>query len=121
MALKTCDGATPPNAGDHIVTPDFAVIAWNHSIVHNQVLRRAKTSNGTLKINNRDVKQIIMPVPPGDKQQKLVMVVNAIEAQIDRLKAGLTAYERLKQSLMHDLLTGIVRVNHIYPEPVGAA
>jgi type I restriction enzyme S subunit len=98
-------------AGDHVVTPDFAVIAWNHSIVHNQVLRRAKTSNGTLKINNRDVKQIIMPVPPGDDQQKLVIVVSAIEEQIDRLKADLITYERLKQSLMHDLLTGRVRVN----------
>jgi type I restriction enzyme, S subunit len=97
--------------GDRVVTPDFAVIAWNDPIVHNQVLRRAKTSNGTLKINNRDVKQIIMPVPTPDEQQTLVEVVSGIEEQVNRLQAVLAGYEVLKRSLMHGLLTGHLRVD----------
>lgn len=92
------------------VSPGFAVLAWNHAIVHNQVLRRAKTSNGTLKINNRDVKQIVMPVPPEQDQAELVKIVASVEAQIDALTAVGVAQERLKRALMYDLLTGRVRV-----------
>jgi type I restriction enzyme S subunit len=92
------------------VTPEFAVVAWNHAVVHNQVLRRAKTSNGTLKINNRDVKQIVMPVPPEMEQAQLVKIIGGIDTQIDALTAVCVAQERLKRALMHDLLTGRVRV-----------
>lgn len=96
--------------GEHTVTPDYAVLAWNHPIVHNQIVRRAKTSNGTLKINTRDVKQIILPVPPKQAQEDLVALVAAVEAKADALKAKLIALEQLMKSLMHDLLTGTVRV-----------
>ena len=99
--------------GDHTVTPPFAVLVWNHSIVHNQVLRRAKTSNGTLKINNRDVKQIVVPVPTPQEQAVLVNVTEALDRKIDALSDVANAYEQLKRSLLHDLLTGKVRVNHL--------
>jgi len=91
--------------------PEFAVAAWNHSIVHNQILRRAKTSNGTLKINNRDVKQIVVPVPPLPEQERFVEMITAVEAKIDAAKAVKSAYEELKKSLMHDLLTGTKRID----------
>lgn len=97
--------------GDDTVLPEYAVLAWNHPIVHNQVLRRAKTSNGTLKINNRDVRQIIMPVPPTSEQQSIVELVSAVESKADALRQKLFALEQLKKSLMHDLLTGSVRVD----------
>ena len=92
------------------VSPEFAVLAWNHSIVHNQVLRRAKTSNGTLKINNRDIKQIVMPVPPEEEQAQLVKTIAGVDTQIDALAEVNVAHERLRRALMHDLLTGRVRV-----------
>jgi type I restriction enzyme, S subunit len=97
--------------GDVTVLPEYAVLAWNHPIVHNQVLRRAKTSNGTLKINNRDVRQIIMPVPATSEQQSIVELVSAVESKADALRQKLLALEQLKESLTHDLLTGSVRVD----------
>lgn len=97
--------------GENTVTPEYAVLAWNHPIVHNQILRRAKTSNGTLKINNRDVKQIIMPVPSPKEQETIVSLVAAAESKIDAMNNKLKALEQLKRSLMHDLLTGTVRVD----------
>ena len=96
--------------GDHRLLPEFAVFAWNHAIVHNQILRRAKTSNGTLKINSRDVKQVVMPAPPLKEQEKIVGLTMAVDAKIDALNAKLAALQQLKQSLLHDLLTGTVRV-----------
>lgn len=97
--------------GDDTVLPEYAVLAWNHPIIHNQVLRRAKTSNGTLKINNRDVRQIVMPVPPTVDQRRIVELVTAVEDKADALRQKLAALQQLKKSLMHDLLTGRVRVD----------
>ena len=88
----------------------FAVLAWNHATVHNQVLQRAKTSNGTLKINSRDVKQIVLPVPTEVEQAQIVRVISAVDAKRDALTWVVSAQEQLKKSLMHDLLTGRVRV-----------
>jgi type I restriction enzyme S subunit len=95
------------------VLPEFGALAWNHSIIHNQILRRAKTSNGTLKINNRDVKQIVMPVPPEAEQAMLVRITSAVEADLLALKSAESAYRQLKRALMHDLLTGRVRVKSL--------
>ena len=92
------------------ILPTFAVLVWNHSTVHNQVLRRAKTSNGTLKINNRDVKQIVLPVPPENDQVRIAAIAEVIEEKRDALMAVSASLEQLKRSLMHDLLTGKVRV-----------
>jgi type I restriction enzyme S subunit len=92
--------------GKPSIRPEFAVLAWNHPVVHNQVLRRAKTSNGTLKINNRDVRQIIMPVPPEIEQAQLVKVIAGVDAQVDALTAARVAQQQLKLALMHDLLSG---------------
>ena len=96
--------------GELTVSPEFGVLAWNHPVVHNQVLRRAKTSNGTLKINTRDVKQIVMPVPTQQEQTDLVQLVGGVDAEIEALRAVELAQQQLKCSLMHDLLTGGVRV-----------
>ncbi|KAB2929474.1 MAG: hypothetical protein F9K25_10765 [Candidatus Contendobacter sp.] len=104
------------NYGDHRLLPEFTVLTWNHAIVHNQVLRRAKTSNGTLKINNRDVKQILLPVPPLVQQEEIVDLIEAVDTKIDALTAKFTALEQVKKSLMHDLLTGKVRVGDNFPE-----
>ncbi len=95
------------------VLPDFGVLAWNHAVVHNQILRRAKTSNGTLKINSRDVAQVVMPVPTEEEQLEVCRIAKAIEVVIDSLVAVSKAQQALKNSLMHDLLTGRVRVRDI--------
>lgn len=97
--------------GDNTVSPEYGVLAWNHPIVHNQVLRRAKTSNGTLKINSRDVKQIVMPVPPRSDQLRIVELVAALDAKGSALSKKLRALEQLKKSLLHDLLTGTLRID----------
>lgn len=98
-------------SGEGSVLPEYAVLAWNHPVVHNQVLRRAKTSNGTLKINGRDVRQIVMPVPPRAQQEEVVGLSTAIDSKASSLQAKRQALQQLKQSLMHDLLTGTVRVD----------
>lgn len=98
--------------GDISVTPEYALLVWNHCVVHNQLLRRAKTSNGTLKINTRDIKQIIIPVAPRNKQDQIVSLTQVVKKKISALNEMVITQQMLKKSLMHDLLTGKVRVNH---------
>ncbi len=98
------------------VLPEFGVLAWNHAVVHNQILRRAKTSNGTLKINSRDVNQIVIPVPTIDEQVAICRGIRTIDSLTDKLVAVADAQQQLKKSLMHDLLTGSVRVGDVSKE-----
>jgi type I restriction enzyme S subunit len=106
------------NEGEPRVSAAYALLAWNHPIVHNQVLRRAKTSNGTLKINSRDVNQIILPVAPEDEQAQVVKTIGAIDELIGSLIAVGNAQAQLKRSLMYDLLSGRVRVREALKEAV---
>jgi type I restriction enzyme, S subunit len=92
------------------VLPKFAALVWNHATVHNQVLQRAKTSNGTLKINNRDVKQIMLPVPPETEQKQLIEVMAALDAVLETRGKVAAAQQELRKSLQYDLLTGRIRV-----------
>ena len=99
------------------ILPSFAVLVWNHSTVHNQLLRRAKTSNGTLKVNSSDIKHIVLPVPPESEQAEIAAIAMAIEERREALIAKCSALEQLKKSLMHDLLTGTVRVRDVPEAP----
>lgn len=95
--------------GDDGLIPDFAVLVWNHPVVHNQVLKRAQTSNGTLKINSRDVKQMVLPVPPVQEQSRLVHLNNVAASRVQALEAQAESLQLLKRGLMQALLTGRVR------------
>lgn len=92
------------------VLPHYAAVVWNHPLVHNQVLKRAKTSNGTLKINSRDVKQIVLPVPPRDQQLDILRLVSAQDTLTECLSSKVNSLIRLKRGLMQDLLTDRVCV-----------
>lgn len=99
------------SGGEGTVLPDFALLAWNHPVVHNQLLRRAKTSNGTLKINSRDVQATVLPVPPLPEQSEIVRLIAAVETKAQSLMNLASRLEVLKKSMMDDLLSGRVRIN----------
>ena len=46
-----------------LILPDFAVIQWNTPRVHRQLISRAKSTNGTWKINGQDVRAHRLRVP----------------------------------------------------------
>ena len=92
------------------VTGEYAALVWNHPLVHRQLLKRAKTSNGTLKVNNRDVKQVLVPVPSPKEQADIVAVVGAAENVVRRHVAVEQQLAVVKRGLMQVLLTGQVRV-----------
>jgi type I restriction enzyme S subunit len=73
-----------------LIDPRFACIVWNLPQVHGSLIRRAKSTNGIWKINGKDIKQHVLPVPPSAKQsqilRQLAILEDASEAAAEQRK-----------------------------------
>lgn len=66
---------------------------------------------GNPKLMNNVVAEIKVQCPPIAEQNKIASSLNSHDARIASEEAGLEKLRRVKRGLMHDLLTGRVRVN----------
>lgn len=62
-------------------------------------------------INLTTLRPLRLPIPRPEEQARIAEIVDAAEAQIIARELKLASLEQLKKSLMHDLLTGTVRVD----------
>jgi len=90
--------------------PSLFVNIWNSDVVHDQLLDRATTTNGTFKINGESVRSILLPVPGGDEQRNLANALVALDKTHRANTARLDGLVAVKTALMSVLLTGEVRV-----------
>lgn len=74
-------------------------------------LSRYIESSGVPQLNNKDLYPRWFVRAPEGQQKEIVAVISAAEQKEDALCDKLLALETLKKSLMHDLLTGTVRVD----------
>ena len=85
-----------------------------------ELLRRVTTSAGNHNINSNSIRLVQLPVPDdAESQVRIVALAEACRRHTDALRAKVVAIETLKRSLIHDLLTGRVRVRDT--EKVAAA
>lgn len=78
-----------------------------------ELLRRVTTSAGNHNINSNSIRLLRLPVPASEEEQaRIVELAAASRAHVDALRTKAGALQELKKSLMHDLLTGSVRVNN---------
>ena len=72
---------------------------------------RSLVQEGTQKnLNSAIVKDVLIPIPSSDEQQKIASILTSIDTNIEQKQTKLTQTKNLKKSLMADLLTGRVRV-----------
>lgn len=91
--------------------PAFLNTVLCSEIARRHWLARAKPAVNQASINQRDVRELLVPIPRRPAEQAdIVALVAAAERRIDALSAVLAAQRALKAALMHDLLTGLVRV-----------
>ncbi len=72
--------------------------------------------NRTTGIRNLDFskyKQIQIPLPPLPTQQKIASILSAIDEKIEAEENKKKALEELFKSLLHNLMTAKIRVNHL--------
>jgi type I restriction enzyme S subunit len=67
------------------------------------------------------LKRVRLPLPKLDRQKEVARVLDAVEELGNRCRATLEHQITLKRSLMHDLMTGRMRVPSISRETIGAA
>ena len=90
--------------------PDFVNTYLGLERGRRQLLQRVTTSAGNHNINANSIRLIRLPVPRPAEQERLAELATAFRNRCDALVAMVDALQNLKKSLMHDLLTGKVRV-----------
>ena len=91
--------------------PDFVNLYLGLERGRRELLRRVTTSAGNNNINSNSIRLLSLPVPSTeDGQRRIVSLGAACRGHVDALQSKAVALNVLKRSLMHDLLTGRVRV-----------
>ena len=100
------------------MTAGFACM-WLNSIYAKRFWNaRCATSSGLHTINQRTLKQLTLPVPSPPEQRDIASIVEQCKRFRDALAQKRAKLQALKHSLMHDLLTGKVRVGDVAEAPV---
>ncbi len=63
-----------------------------------------------LELSLRDMKKLIIPIPPQNEQQKIIAVLSSIDKEVQLERKILKKLQRQKKGLMEQLLTGKIRV-----------
>ena len=101
---------TPNESAD----PRWLAYLWNSDMVHNQLRAKAKTTSGTLKVNQHDVSTVLLPRPNLEEQLEIVRIAEALDSSYSMNRDVLAAYRHFRENLMSVLLTGELRVT---PDP----
>jgi len=95
--------------------PDF-YYHWTRKI--SSELKRRASGTTFLEISGSDFKQIKLPVPPSAEQQKIAQILDTLDTQIQKTEALIAKLEKIKEGLLHDLLTrGIDQNGQLRPTP----
>ena len=81
-----------------------------------------KTPQTTVKhLSVRDLAQLRLEVPPVDEQRLIAHILDTLDTQIQKTEALVAKLERVKEGLLHDLLTrGIDENGRLRPSPAQA-
>jgi len=90
----------------------FLVVALQSDMVQAQIQARAtKTSQPKLALAR--IKEIPIPLPPLDEQREIARILQAVDAKIAAEQAHRAALEELFKSLLHELMSGRLRLPNI--------
>ena len=95
MALR-CGEHLDPGFG-------FAVMASHRTKTYME--RRAKKAVNQASINRQDIFALPILLPPLPEQRAIAAVLDSIDEAIERTEAVIAATERLRDALLHELLT----------------
>jgi type I restriction enzyme S subunit len=90
--------------------PEFLILFLCYDRARAYWLTRAKPAVNQSSINQKDVRQLHVPVPSPDEQREIVETAGANARLLETLVMRYQVLERLKRGLTQDLLTGKRRV-----------
>ena len=68
--------------------------------------RASNAADGKFNINTQTIKSVLMPVPPLEEQQKIIVTLQACDRKISALEKEITLTNELFQALLEQLMTG---------------
>ena len=99
-----------------LLDPAFYALVVESDIAKRYFNRVAKRTTNLASTNKTQVRAFRFPVPPRlDEQQQIVAIMKASKATVSALVNKQATLSELKKSLVHDLLTGRVRVRDASP------
>ena len=99
-------------ANRKLLVPEFFAFVVESDIAKRYFNRVAKRTTNLASTNKTQVRAFEFPIPPTtDEQRDIVEVIQASKANHAGLVQKESVLSELKKSLMHDLLTGSVRVD----------
>jgi type I restriction enzyme S subunit len=93
--------------------PAFLTVVLCSEIARRHWLARAKPAVNQASVNQRDVREMPLPLPEVEEQHEVVRLISAAEIGIERLIAVSGTLQCLMKALTHDLLTGRIRVKRL--------
>jgi type I restriction enzyme, S subunit len=91
--------------------PRYFAFVVESDIAKRYFTRVAKRTTNLASTNKTQVRAFRFPLPPLDEQAQIAESMTASKAHMKALRSKLDALVQLKKSLLHDLLTGTVRLD----------
>lgn len=88
------------------IIPAFAAAQWNSAQSHRALLQVAKTTNGTYKINGKDVRNHKLWVPPREVQARIVSELDEAGMARDAVINEIRRLQELRAVLVNDAFGG---------------
>ena len=91
-------------------SPEFLAYFMNSILYYRQIRTNIKRAIGQSTLNQSDLNNIFVPLPPIEEQKEIVSILNKVDAAIELAMRYRTETIGLKKGLMQQLLTGKFRV-----------
>jgi type I restriction enzyme S subunit len=81
-------------------------------------MQRVSAGSTVLHLNVKDALKFKFDLPPVQEQTKIAQILGTLDAQIQKTEALITKLEKIKEGLLHDMLTrGIDQNGQLRPTP----
>lgn len=89
-----------------VVITAFAAEQWNAAFAHDELIQRAKSTNGIWKINGQDIRSHRLVVPPIAEQRELLDRLRTFGAATQATRREATAIDALRSSVLAGVFGG---------------
>ncbi|SEQ02973.1 type I restriction enzyme, S subunit [Ectothiorhodospira magna] len=122
-ALNAAPATTNQGFKSIAFTKDFSADYYYHwSTKLKDELVRLASGTTFLEISGSQFRKICVPAPPHAEQLKIACILDTLDTQIQKTEALIAKLEKVKEGLLHDLLTrGIDENGQLRPSPEQAA
>lgn len=97
-------------ANSQKVLPEYLAVMWDTQIIRTQIRQAAKSTNGIYKINQTDIRELRIPLPPVGVQREVVMLIAGIHSRLSAEQEMLVRLVATRDALAQELLSGRLRL-----------